>query len=124
MRAEIGVSMNKSEFVRQLRIAAEELKPLTVSVSPDAATWNGVSYVRGEAKSPNPYALAWWSILNTVADLLEAQETSISPKQIAYLDRTLFGGMGSFNDLSFPEAHAINVRLDEKRRDLFSAFRE
>jgi len=121
--------MNKAEFIKQLRSTAEELKPLTQSALPGAATWDGTSYVKGEAKAPDPYALAWWSILGTIADLIEAQESPLSPKQIAYLTRVLFGGMGSLNDLSFDpkslkNASMVNERLDQKRHVLFASFKD
>jgi hypothetical protein len=122
--------MNKAEFIKQLRSTAEELKPLTLSISPGAAAWDGKSYVKGVAKAPDPYALAWWSILGTIADLVEAQESPLSSKQIAYLNRVLFGGMGSLNDLSFDAkafdnvANAINERLNQKRHILFASFKD
>jgi hypothetical protein len=116
--------MSKAEFIKQLRSTAEELRPLTQSASPRAAIWDGTSYLQGEAKVPDPYALAWWSILGTIADLIEAQESPLSRKQTAYLSRVLFGGMGSLNDLAFKAAGAINGRLDDKRRSLFASFKK
>ena len=121
--------MNISEFTRQLRAAADELKPLTQALTVGAATWNGVEYIKGVEKTPNPYALAWWSTLIAVAELMEAQETPATPRQINYLDRLLFGGMGSLNDLSFdpksvgPIASDINVRLEIRRHALFATFK-
>jgi|ERR1700683_764870 len=114
--------MNTTEFIKQLRATAEELKPLTQSALPGASTWDGKSYVKGEGKEPDPNALAWWSILNTIADLVEAQDAPLSTKQKAYLNRVLFGGMGSLNDLYFKAGGAINERLNEKRRSLFESF--
>ena len=114
--------MNQTEFIKQLRATADELKPLTEAASPGAATWNGTEYVKGRGKKPNPYALAWWSTLIAVAELIDAQEAPLSVKQIAYLDRLLFGGMGSLNDLYFDPgsigavADLVNKRLDENRR--------
>jgi len=121
--------MNKTKFIEQLRAIAEELKPLTQAASPGAATWNGMEYVKGGEKKPDPYALAWWSTLVSVAELIDAQEGPLSLKQIDYLDLLLFGGMGSLNDLCFDEktvgssAKAVNKRLDEKRHDLFVSFK-
>jgi len=116
--------MGKAEFITELRSTAEELRPLTQSASPRAAVSEGTSCVKGEAKVPDPYALAWWSMLGTIADLIEAQESPLSRKQVAYLSRLLFGGMGSLNDLSFKAASAINERLDDKRQSLFASFKE
>ena len=116
--------MSKKEFIEQLRSTAEELKPLTESVSPGAAFWDGNHYVKGEAKIPDPYAVAWWSILGTIADLIEAQDARLGRSQIAYLERVLFGGTGSLNDLYFKDTRSINERLDEKRKRLFAIFKE
>lgn len=121
--------MNKTEFIEQLKAVAEELKPLTQAASPGAATWNGKEYVKGGEKKPDPYALAWWSTLVSVAELIDAQEAPLSLKQIDYLDRLLFGGMGSLNDLCFDpktsgaSADLVNRRLDEKRQALFVSFK-
>ncbi len=121
--------MNRSEFIKQLRATAEELKPLTQAASAGAATWNGTEYVKGGEKKPDSQAIAWWSTLVAVAEMIDSQEVPLSVKQIAYLDRLLFGGMGSLNDLYFdpkavgPGAALLNKRLDENRRALFASFK-
>jgi hypothetical protein len=113
-----------AQFIKQLRDTATELKPLTQSASPNSATWDGMNYVKGEERAPDPYALAWWSILCTIADLLEAQEPPLSPKQIEYLRSVLFGGMGSLNDLWLKDAAKINQRLEESRHRLWPSFED
>lgn len=118
--------MNKTEFIRQLRATAEVLEPLTHSSSTAWKVWNGNAYVKNDGKAADtldPYALAWWTALRTIAELIEAQDSPPSSKQIAYLQRVLFGGMGSLNDLSFRNADAINIRLQRKRGELFAAFK-
>ena len=122
--------MNKREFIKQLRETAETLKPLTESAMLRSLNWNGTTYAKGtQEKKPKPYALAWWSILSTVAELIDAQETPLSEKQIAYLNKLLFGGMGSFNDMSFDLnsvgqiAKTIKDRLNEQRRALYECFK-
>ena len=123
--------MNKKDFTEQLRATARELQPLIQSTIAGTMTWDGAKYAKnsGEAKTPNPYALSWWLTLNTIAELIEAQEALLSDKQIAYLDRLLFGGMGSFNDLSFDTksegdlANTVNARLNDQRRNLYVAFK-
>ncbi len=123
--------MNKNEFIKQIRVTAMELKPLTESTARGAMTWNGSEYVKsvGEPKTPDPYALAWWFTLTAIAELIEAQETPLTVKQIAYLDNLLFGGMGSFNDLNFDPnsmgeiAGSINNRLNIQRSALYASFR-
>ncbi len=122
--------MNKTEFVKQLRATAEALKPLTEAVSPGERVWNGVEYAKSsESKQLDPYALAWWSTLIAIAELIDAQEAPLSVNQIAYLDRLLFGGMGSLNDLFFDPksigaiADLVNKQLNENRHALFTAFK-
>ena len=120
--------MDKADFVRQLGEIAETLRPLTRSANPGALTWDGNQYVKGQQVSPDPYALAWFSTVTTMASLLDGQECPLSVAQIACIDRTLFGGGGSLNDLTFgPDsvgntAETINRRLDEKRRALWRCF--
>ena len=122
--------MNKREFIKQLKETAETLKPLTESAMPGSLNWNGSTYAKSaEEKKPEPYALAWWSILTTVAELIEGQETPLSTKQIDYLNSLLFGGMGSFNDVSFDPnsvgqiAKDINDRLEKQRSALYDILR-
>jgi len=113
---------SRARFRRVLRDTATELKPLTQSALPNSAAWDGMNYVTGVERAPDPYALAWWSILCTIADLLEAQESPLSPKQIEYLRRVLFGGMGSLNELSFRGVANINQRLEVSRHRLWLSF--
>lgn len=121
--------MNKTEFIKQLRDTAAEIKPLTEATSAGALVWDGIKYAKGEVKQADAYALSWWSILGTIADLIEAQESPLSQRQLAYIERVLFGGMGSLNDLYFDpktlgaRARAINERLKQKRHALFAAFK-
>jgi hypothetical protein len=74
----------KAEFVRQLRAAADSLKPLaTTPVLTD------------------PYALMWWALLGSMAELIEAQDGPINLKQRKFLRTGLFGGMGSLIDCNW-----------------------
>jgi hypothetical protein len=122
--------MDRLEFVRQLRATATELMPLTESATSGSLSWNGVGYTKsGKAAKPDPYALSWQTTLTVIADLLEAQESPMTQKQLGYLERLLFGGMGSLNDLFFDPnslgniAAAVNDRLDKQRRALFDSFK-
>lgn len=123
--------MNKSTFIKQLKATAKELAPLTQSIGVGALTWNGTEYAKSDkSKSPDPYALSWQTTLVTIAELLEAQESPLTEKQTKYLERLLFGGMGSLNDLFFDPnsggdiARTVNDRLDKQRRALFASFRD
>ncbi len=122
--------MNKTKFVQQLRATAAAMKPLTESASSDAMTWDGKQYAKGVAKQPDPYALSWGSTLNAIAALLEAQDSPVSELQRTYLAETLFGGMGSLNDLYFDPkalgvlAESVNGSLDQSRRELYARFQD
>jgi hypothetical protein len=125
--------MDKKEFIKQLRSTAEVSQPLTDSIISGSFKWNGVEYAKVECakedeKGPNPYALAWWSRLNTIADLIGAQSGPLSDAQIAYLNSILFGGMGSLTDLSFDSrevghiAGTINGQLKVQTSLLYACF--
>lgn len=115
--------MNQRVFIDQLRATATEFTPLAQPPVAGASTWNGVEYAKGnDSKTFDPYALAWQTMLGAIADLLEAQEAPFNEKQTKYLERLLFGGMGSLNDLFFdPKARGeiastVNDRLEKQRR--------
>ena len=116
-------------FIAVLRSIADELKPFIESSSPGSLSWNGTAYVQGKDKSPDPYALGWWSRLITTADLLEAQDSTLTANQYGYLERVLFGGMGSLNDFWLnrdtlgEEAQDANNRIKEKTTQLFVLFK-
>lgn len=119
-----------TNFIAGLRSITDELKPFIESSSSNSLSWNGTAYVKGTNKSAEPYALAWWSSLNTIADLLEAQESTLSARQYDYLERVLFGGMGSLNDfwlnkdIHGEEARNANNRIREKTTQLFGLFKQ
>jgi hypothetical protein len=115
--------MNTIDLIKQLRATSEALRPLTQSVSANAKTWDGTSYVKGQSRSADPTALVWWTVLNTIADLIEAQESPATPRQVAYLKRALFGGMGSLNDVSF-SVPRIDELMEQNRRMLFDTLQE
>jgi hypothetical protein len=123
--------MNKLAFIRQLRATAKELAPLTESTAAGTLTWNGTEYAKSdEVKTPDPYALSWQAMLVAIAELLEAQESPLAEKQIKYLERLLFGGMGSLNDLSFDPksrgdiARTVNDRLEKQRQALYASLKD
>ena len=82
--------MNIKIFTDEIRSIAAELKPFIAFSSKNSLIWNGDKYIKtNKEKSPDPYALAWWTKLNTIADLLDSQETSISKEQFKYLENVL-----------------------------------
>ena len=93
-------------------------------------TWDGTKYA---AIAPNPFdpgAGIWWGIISAMAGLLQSQDGPLSAEQKAYVERLLFGGMGSFNDFSLDaetlgsEAREANESLDTLRNALFKQFRQ
>lgn len=121
--------MNKQKFVEQLRATADVLKPLIGSMfeilyldKDDPGKINKLV--------PEPYALSWWMTLRNIASLIEAQEGPLSERQIIYLKRELFGGMGSLHDVSFlPReigelANEINKNLRKEIEKLFLIFKD
>jgi hypothetical protein len=122
--------MEKATLAKHLRNVARDLEPLTRAATPGDIAWDGKEYKKVTREThPDPYALAWWSKLTTLADMIDYQNNGLSPKQLSYLQRVLFGGMGSLNDLWFDErqfgkiAKEINNRLSHSREALFSAFK-
>jgi hypothetical protein len=122
----------KKQLIAMLRDTASVLEPLTEEVVLGAKRWNGTEYKKveraEEERHLNPYALAWWSRLNTIADLLELQETSPTPGQQEYIKRILFGGMGSLTDFFIdPHTHRnnanVNRTLKAKLGELFEVLR-
>jgi len=122
--------MNKAALVKGLRVAADELRPLARSIGRNTAVWNGTTWVKGlPEQEPSPSAVGWLRTLNTLADILELQECSLSERQVAYIKDTLFGGMGSLTDLKFDSrkfgdtAKTINKRLSERTEELYTLFK-
>src|SRR5215469_9630615 len=94
-----------TSFTHLLDDCAKVLEPFIESSRRGSLHWNGSEYAPvSEDKDPDPYALAWWSTLCTISALLSSQ-SSLTPQQYSYIERELFGGMGSFTDFW----------LDEKR---------
>jgi hypothetical protein len=115
-----------SSFVRLLDDAAEMLQPFVKSARPGCTSSN-VEYASvTETVEPDPYALAWFSSLRTMSGLLSRQ-ASLSAEQYSYLERELFGGMGSFQDFSLDPnrwgktADAANDRLGRIRDELYAS---
>jgi|ERR1700736_5582342 len=116
-----------SSFVRLLDDAAEALQPFIKSARRGGSSWNGVEYAPvTETVEPDPYALAWFSMLHTMSGLLSRQPR-LTAEQYSYLERELFGGMGSFQDFSLDRkrwgktADAANERLGRIRDELYSS---
>lgn len=117
--------MNKNEFVKQLRVVAEVLKPLAAVPHKTAENVNCAT-VPGRIADPD--ARIWQVLLLVLAGFIDDQDSSLSDKQLASLKRLLFGGMGSLNDLSFDPkvdgeiAKVVNDNLGKQRQELYRVF--
>ena len=116
-----------NSFLRLLDDAAETLRPFIKSARRGGSSWSGKEYAPvTETVEPDPYALAWFSSLHTMSGLLARQPT-LSQEQYSYLERELFGGMGSFQDFSLDpkrwgkQADAANERLGRIRDELYTS---
>ncbi len=115
-------------FIQILRAVARVLAKFAEPNVSGSLTWNGSAYVPTSGSKFDPYAAKWWSVITTIAELFDGHQGKISDRQKAYLDRLLFGGMGSFNDFELdehrlgPEARHTNQELSRLRKELFEQF--
>jgi hypothetical protein len=79
----------------------------------------------GKEFHPDHSAVAWWSSLTSIAEMIDRQRWPLTKPQLEYLRSTLFGGMGSFQDWSLEQqsygsdATNTNKRLEKLRSELF-----
>jgi hypothetical protein len=119
-----------STFIDLLRQLAKLLGRFAEDEESGSLRWNGKAYSKTPQRRFDPHAAKWWGILNTLAEMMDAPDASVSKAQRAYLDRLLFGGMGSLNDLQLderrigPEAKQVNEELRQLTKTLFDEFRK
>src|SRR6266516_2634329 len=90
--------MYVNELLRLLRSAANILQPFARQIRSGTLVWNGEEYALPEKlQEPDPYALMWFGILRTIAELLERQP-EITESQLKYLQDIFRGSMGSLAD--------------------------
>jgi len=124
------MTMNVHDVITGLRALADELKPFINEYIAGSMVLDATKgkYVPVDPRQADRFALAWWSTISTLADILELQPGPLTAEQRDYLKRKLFGGMGSFADFSLDvrtlgaPAHTANQRLDAKRSTLFKQF--
>jgi hypothetical protein len=116
-------------FINGLHAIIRILAQFSDASPSGALKWDGQAYTSTTAGPSDVLAAKWWGILTALAGLLDAQAAPITIEQRRYLDRLLFGGMGSLNDLVLderrlgPQAVAANRDLDRRRKELFDALR-
>ena len=113
-----------NQITELLNQAGELLQPFTRSVLPGSLVYDGTRYAPAAPQTPDPYALAWWSSIQTAVALLDGLE-SLTTRQLDYLRTSFCGGMGSFTDFSLEasrwgdDAVSTNARLSAIRSSLF-----
>ncbi|HOE72671.1 MAG TPA: hypothetical protein PK972_07265 [Deltaproteobacteria bacterium] len=107
---------NVKQIVDCMRKLGSELQPFTQETLPGTKTWSGSEYVQAEQRSLDPYALMWWGIITTLADILEIQGESITKEQLEYLRKKVLGGMGSFQDFQINEKQFGSLAKDANGR--------
>ena len=118
-------------FVSHLKDTAKFLLPHIDDWKLGQKIWNGEKYdeYRGEEFKADPYARLWYSTLTVLAEMIERQETKLTRRQSDFIERLLFGGMGSFNDYSLGTAFQQGVAeanqiLDALRKTLYTTFKQ
>jgi len=115
-------------FVKALEETARVLARFAEPAPAGARRWDGTAYVAASASTFEPYAAKWSSALTALAGILEGHDAPLSERQKQFLDRFLFGGMGSLNDFALDEgrlgadANQANQELDRLRSELFAQF--
>jgi hypothetical protein len=88
-------------YSQALRATANMLRPFISEHRAGTRIWDGVTHRRADqSRRVDPYALAWWSILKTMADLIERQNCELTKEQRDYVEHQRFGGTGSLLDFS------------------------
>ena len=119
----------KKKVVSEIQYMAKELRPF-IETKDSKIKSKLLNYFEKLELIPNPYALAWWSILTTITELLQAQELDITEKQKEYILHQLCGGMGSFADFQLDEnisgtnASDTNQSLKIARKKLYDILKK
>lgn len=119
-----------NDFVGRLKEATEVLARFIQPVVSGAKRWDGKAYVPVQPADVDVQAAKWWGLLTAIAELISKQAGSPSQMQKEYLERLLFGGMGSFNDFALDEgrfgsaAHEGNRELIRIRKEILAEFQK
>jgi hypothetical protein len=115
----------KKKVVSEIQYMANKLRPF-IETKDSKIKSKLLKYFEELELIPNPHALAWWSILTAITELLQAQESDITEKQKEYILHELCGAMGSFADFQLDEnifgtdATETNQKLNTVRKNLYS----
>lgn len=119
----------RKKVVSEIQDMAKKLRPF-IETKDSKIKSKLLKYFSELELIPNPYALAWWSILTTITELLQAQESDITEKQKEYILHQLCGGMGSFADFQLDEtisgtnASETNQKLNIARKKLYNLLKK
>ena len=86
-----------------MRSAADTLEPFSRQIRSNTRVWDGEKYAPPKKfQEPDPYALMWFALLRTTAELLERQ-SDVTDAQLDYLKDMLRGSMGTLLDFSLDQ---------------------
>ncbi|MDO8291180.1 MAG: hypothetical protein Q7T44_18360 [Parvibaculum sp.] len=115
-------------FVDLIRRSVDVLSEFVEESPSGSKRWDGNSYASTVRTPTDIQAAKWWGILTVLAAMLANQSLPLSQGQREYIERLLFGGMGSFNDFVLDteifgeKAKLVNSHLDRLRGDLYREF--
>src|SRR5689334_17376714 len=104
-------------FVESLRRVSLVLSQFAEIQDAGTLQWDGQAYVAASPNQFDPYAAKWWAMLTAIEKMIEGQSSSLSAKQKEYLDRLLFGGMGSLNDFALDQRR-IGTKATQANEEL------
>ncbi len=119
-----------TSLVRALEQIAEVLQVYADPSPGGGLKWNGTEYAKAESRHFDPYAAKWCSALTAIAGMLRSQDFPLSERQKSFIERLLFGGMGSLSDFAFDEsrlgsaATRANRELGLLRASLFAQLQQ
>ncbi len=115
------------ELVEVLEQFEQILLPFSETIEQGARRWDGKAWSEArESQIGDPYAAAWAATFRTAAQLFRLQQRA-TDLQLAWLKKTVFGGMGSFSDYQLSStrwgsaAQAANAHIERLRTELWSS---
>jgi hypothetical protein len=110
----------KERLIGQFNCIADMLLPFAAGIAPGIGDEHRNAYDPGvDARESDPGALEWYGMLRMAAALLDAQSSSLTEKQLIYLQKTFASGTGSFQEFKLQGDQVwANKKLDLERRAL------
>jgi hypothetical protein len=107
----------KDRLIEQFNRIADMLLPFAAGIAPGIGDEGRNGYDPAvDARESDPGALEWYGMLRMAAALLEAQSSSLTEKQLVYLQKTFACGTGSFQKFKLQGDQVwANKKLDIER---------